>query len=165
MKRRSTIAEKAELKRQKQLQKQLEKEQKKAQAKQQKQAQTATAYRNKRTLVQRNNRAADKDKLTNTNTAAINLLLTDLQNAQSLLQTNQENLDNLTNILNGPSQENVHPENHHVNHHFAAVTPNNHENVPTPSPENVAENNENFVSPENVLLNPENQENVPTPSI
>jgi len=121
MKRRSTIAEKAELKWQKQLQKQLEKEQKKAQAKQQKQAQTATAYRNKRTLVQRNNRAADKDKLTNTNTAAINPLLTDLQNAQSLLQTNQENLDNLTNILNGPSQENIHPKNHHVNHHFAVI--------------------------------------------
>ena len=41
----------------------------------------------------------------------------------------------------------------------------NQENVLTPSLENVAKNHENFISPENVLLNSENQENVPTPSI
>ena len=63
MKRRSNIAEKAELKRQKQLQKQLEKERKKAQAKQQKKARTAAAYRKKETLVQRNKRAAKKINL------------------------------------------------------------------------------------------------------
>ena len=50
--------------------------------------------------MRRNKRNTEKENLTNTNTATSNPLLTELQNARSLLQINQDNLENIINTLN-----------------------------------------------------------------
>ena len=121
--------QKAELKRQKQLQKERNKYQKQLQKELEKdwrKLQITATYWNKWNSTKRNKRATDEENLTNNNIAASNILLNELQNDWSLLQTNHRNLEYLMNNLNKSSlsQENI----HYKNNQSATVTLNHHVN-------------------------------------